>query len=577
MSNSIWTIKLAAVASVAALSGGCYQGANGDGDGSGSATDSIGATEGETADTQGPGDDSGPPSDPFCEDAAMPGQITRFARLTHRQYDNSVRDLLGDDTRPSSEFLGDPAVGGFTNNADQLAVTDRLARDYRRAAETLAADFVAEPSRLSTTVGCTESDACVREFIESFGRRAFRRPLAAEEVDRFVALYATGDGLYESGSPFEQGIGLVVEGMLQSPSFLYRVELSAPQSNQPTVKLGGYEIASRLSFMLWNSVPDDALLDAAESGELDDASGVEEQARRLLADSRAVDPVEDFHDQWLELEEVTDLAKDPAAFPEFDAEVADSMREETLQFVRSVLFENDGSFTDLFSSTSTFVNADLAGIYGLEGSFGEEFQSVELDPATRSGILTQPGFLAANAYFAETSPIHRGVFIQRQVMCTEIPEPPGDADLDLPPGEGEIVTTRDRVTSHTSPDYCAGCHLLINEPGFAFEGYDAIGRQRLEDNGEPVNTAGTLLAEGEMIEFSDGVDLSQQIADSATARRCYLRQWFRYASSRSEGAQDECTLEGLDLSLADSNYSVRELLVALTQTASFRYRNVEGQ
>lgn len=574
MRNWTWTIQIAAVA---ALLGGCYQGAGGDGSGGGSATDSAGETDAETEGSDGPSDDGGPPSDPFCEDAAMPGQITRFARLTHRQYDNAVRDLLSDDTHPSSEFLGDPAVGGFTNNADQLAVTDRLARDYRRAAETLAANLVAQPARISEVVGCADSDDCVRGFIESFGRRAFRRPLASDEVDRFMALYASGDGLYESGTPFEQGIGLVVEGMLQSPSFLYRVELSAPQSNQPTVKLGGYEIASRLSFLLWNSVPDDALLDAAGVGELDSASGVEEHARRLLADPRAVDPVEDFHDQWLHLAEVEDLAKDPAAYPEFDAEVAESMRGETLQFVRSVLFENDGSFTDLFTSTSTFANADLAAIYGLEGSFGAELQPVELDPATRAGILTQPGFLAANAYFAETSPIHRGVFIQRQVMCTEIPDPPGDADLDLPPGEGDLVTTRDRVTSHTSPGYCDVCHALINEPGFAFEGYDAIGQVRLEDNGEPVNTAGTLLAGSETIEFSDGVDLSQQIADSTTARRCYLRQWFRYASARSEGAQDECTLEGLDLSLADADYNVRELLVALTQTASFRYRNVEGQ
>ncbi len=570
MGNRSWRTHAVAIGAAAWLVAGCYEGATADADeGGGSGTD------GEDTDA-GPGPDD-PPEDPFCEGEAMPGQLTRFARLTHRQYDNSVRDLVGDDSHPSAAFLGDPAVGGFTNNADQLTVSDRLARDYRRAAETISADLVAQPARLSEVVGCSDSETCAREFVVSFGRRAFRRPLTDAEVDQFMALYATGDGLYESGSPFEQGIAILIEGFLQSPSFLYRVELSAPQADQPTVALDDYEIASRLSYMLWNSVPDEALLDAAEAGELSDPEGIEMHARRLLADPRAVDPVEDFHDQWLQLSHVEDLAKDPDAFPMFDEGVATSMREETLQFVRSVIYDNDGSFTDLLTSTSTFVNDDLARIYGLEGSFGETLQPVELDPAQRAGMLTQPGFLAANAYFAETSPIHRGVFVQRQVMCTEIPDPPGDADLDLPPSEGELVTTRDRVTSHTSPEYCATCHTLINDPGFAFEGYDAIGRQRLEDNGETVNTAGVLTASGERIEFTDAVDMAHQIADSAVARQCYLKQWFRYASARSEGSEDTCTLEGLDTSLADSDYNVRELLVALTQTASFRYRNVEGQ
>ncbi|MBV1860130.1 MAG: DUF1592 domain-containing protein [Nannocystaceae bacterium] len=555
------------IGAVSWLLAGCYAGAAEDTDGQ--------DTDAQDTDAR-PGPDD-PPEDPFCDGDALPGQLTRFARLTHRQYDNSVRDLLGDDTHPSAAFLGDPAVGGFTNNADQLTVSDRLARDYRRAAEAISADLVAEPTRLASLVGCADSDACAREFVGSFGRRAFRRPLTETQTEQFMQLYAAGDGLYESGSPFEQGIAIVVEGFLQSPSFLYRVELSAPQADQPTVALDDFEIASRLSYMLWNSVPDDELLDAAQAGELSEPQGVEMHARRLLEDPRAIDPVEDFHDQWLKLSHIEDLAKDPDAFPMFDNEVASSMREETLQFVRSVVYENDGSFADLLTSTSTFANDDLAAIYGLEGSFGETLQPVELDPARRAGFLTQPGFLAANAYFAETSPIHRGVFVQRQLMCTVIPDPPGDADLDLPASEGELVTTRDRVTAHTSPDYCAACHTLINDPGFAFEGYDAIGRERLEENGEMVNTAGVLLASGEQIEFTDAVDMAHQIADSEVARRCYLRQWFRYASARSEGAEDTCTLEGLDTSLADSDYNVRELLVALTQTASFRYRNVEGQ
>lgn len=320
-----------------------------------------------------------------------------------------------------------------------------------------------------------------------------------------------------------------------------------------------------------------ALLDAAEAGELGDAANIEMHARRMLADPRAADPVEDFHAQWLKLGKVTDLTKDPDLFPEFDNEVATAMRDETLAFVQAVIFDGNGTYADLMTSTSTFVDADLAAIYGLQGSFGAQLQPAELDPASRAGLLTHPGFLAANAYFAETSPIHRGVFVQRQILCTEIPDPPGDADLDLPPPDMELRTTRERVESHTSPDYCAGCHRLINEPGYAFEGYDAIGRVRTEDNGVPVNTAGTLVAGSEMIAFTDAVDMIHKIADTEIAQQCYLTQWFRYASARAETRDDDCTLEGLHEALLESDYDVKELLVALTQTVSFRYRNVEGE
>jgi hypothetical protein len=558
---------LVAVAAFALV--GCYRGADG-GAGEG------GATDGDSATGESEGDTS-PPVDPFCEDDTLPGKLSRFGRLTHRQYDNAVRDLVGDQSGPSAAFLGDPAIGGFTNNADQLVVSDRLARDYRRAAEAVASSLIADTDRLASLVACEPSDDCARAFIESFGRRAYRRPLTTDEIDRFFAVFQSASGLYETGSEFDQGIALVVEGFLQSPSFLYRVELSAPDGGGEIVKLDDWEMASRLSFMLWNSIPDDELLAAAEAGELGDAANIEMHARRLLADPRATDPIEDFHEQWLKLGKVTDLTKDPDQFPDFDNEVAEAMRDETLRFVTSVILDGPGRYADLLTSTSTFVDADLAAIYGLPAMFGGDLQPAEVDPAKRAGLLTHPGFLAANAYFAETSPIHRGVFVQRQILCTEIPDPPGDADLELPPPDMELRTTRERVESHTSPQYCAGCHTLINEPGYAFEGYDAIGRERTMDNGVEVNTEGSIVIGADMIAFTDAVDMIHQIADSEVAQQCYLTQWFRYASAREEGDEDECTLDGLHEALLESEYDVKELLVALTQTVSFRYRNVEGE
>jgi hypothetical protein len=564
MAIDVGSSRVALAFALALALPGCYRGAEG-----GGGADTDGDSEGEGGEAEGGA------ADPFCEEESLPGSLSRFVRLTHRQYDNTVRDLLGVDTQPSAGFLGDPSVGGFANNADQLVVTDRLARDYRRAAEEIAGDLVADPQRLASLVTCdgnADPEGCARTFITEFGRRAFRRDLEPEEVDAFFGRYQAGAGLYDTGSDFEQGIAMVIESMLQAPSFLYRAELSAPAAGSDLVALSGYEIATRLSYMLWNSMPDDALLDAALAGELDTTEGIETHARRLLDDPRAADPIGDFHAQWLKMDRYPNITKDPDAYPGFDPATPESMQDETTAFFRHVILEEAGTFADLMTSRTTFVDARTAPIYGLAGDFGEVPTQVELDAATRSGFLTQPGFLALNAYFAETSPIHRGVFVQRQILCTDIPDPPGDADLELPPFDDSLRTTRQRVEHHTSGEACAGCHQLINEPGFAFEGYDAIGSVRTDENGEPLDTTGSIMTPEGLIEFTDAVDLIGQLAESPTAQKCYLTQWFRYASSRSETDDDECSLDGLHESLGESGYDVRELLVALTQTTSFRYR-----
>jgi len=562
-----WTVLAAAVVSL----GGCYSGRQGN--------EGEGADGGEGGDESGD-DGLGPDDgaiDEFCEDEVIPGRISRFVRLTHRQYDNTVADLLGVTQGPGSTFIPDPAIGGFSNNAEQLRVNDPLARDYRRAAEQLSADLVADTSRLMSIVPCDPTAAtCASDFVADFGAKAFRRPLTADEQAMLEGVFANGAGLYDGTGDFEAGVAMVVEGVLQSPSFLYRSELTAPSGDADVVALDGYEIASRLSYMLWNSMPDDELRAAAASGELDSAEGVEAQARRMLADAKAADPIADFHDQWLGLEEYEGLTKDPVSFPDFSPETAASMRQETLAFVQKVALEDEGSFADLMTSNEAWVDSNLASIYGVADP-GPAGAWMTLDASERSGLLTQAGFLASHAYPGETSPIHRGVFIQRQLLCASIPDPPGDVDLDLPPADGELITTRQRVEHHTSPQACTGCHTMINEPGFAFENYDAVGRLRDMDNGAPVDSSGTLqTAEGDL-NFANGVDLSQQLAEHPLAQRCYLDQWFRYASARTVANEDICTLGGLHDSLSENGYDIKELLVSLTQTVSFRYRNAEGE
>jgi hypothetical protein len=488
----------------------------------------------------------------------MPGLI----RLTHAQYDNTVRALLGVEVSPSEGFLDDPVVGVFDNDADALFVTGRLVRDYGRAAQDLAALVADDEDRWRALVQCNpDDDSCAAMFVSTFGRRAFRRPLDEEELERYLQLF-------ERGGSFAEGVRLVIEGMLQSPNFLYRHELG----DGSVRALDGWEMATRLSYLLWGSCPDDELLDAAQSGALDTAHGVEAAARRLLADERSRQAVDDFHRQWLDLERYGGLTKNPDAFPEWNPNITNAMHEEALQFVRRVIFELDGTYADLLTLPETFVDADLASIYGLQGDFGAQMELVELDPDERAGLLTQIGFLASHAHAEQTSPIHRGVFVQRRMLCYPLPDPPGDVDANIPAVGGDIETTREAVELHTSDAACAGCHELINEPGFSFEGYDAIGRVRHDEDGAQIDSTGSILVDNERVPFNDAVELSAAIASSDTGARCYATQWFRYANMRQETPADSCTLDGLYSAWEASGYEIEELLVALTQTATFRGR-----
>jgi len=439
---------------------------------------------------------------------------------------------------------------------------------------------VATPEKLATLLPCTpegDGSACASQFIAQFGRRAFRRPLSASELASYNGFYAQGAGLYEAGSSFEQGVRFVIEAMLQSPKFLYRIELSDTVESGTKIALNGSEVATRLAYMLWNSGPDDALLDAAESGELGTPEGVEAQARRLLADLRSRDPVADFHAQWLDLRKLTNLQKNQSVFPNYKPEMAPAMAEETRRFIEHVIFELDGDYAALMTAPISFVNADLASIYGLQG-VGPDFVEVDLDPLQRGGILTQPSMLATHAFPHLSSPIHRGAFMQTQILCNPLPPPPGDADFNLPPVEGEIKTTRQQVEAHTeSKEYCSGCHKgLVNPPGFAFEHYDALGQWRTEENMVPIDSSSGFVGRyNTKFVFTDAIDMIDQIVASDEGPRCYLTQWFRYGFARGEQKVDQCTLDELHEALEGEGYNIQELLVAMTKTTAFRYRAVE--
>ena len=508
--------------------------------------------------------------------ACTPGDLpaeTRLARLTHGQYENSVRALTGLDVHPAAEFPADQNQAGFDRGID-LKVGDALGKSYRTTAEGIAAALVANAAAYQKVVGCDPAtgDACAAAFVAAFGQRAFRRPLADAEKASYLSLFGKGATLVDgAASAFQKGVQVTVEAFLQSPSFLYRPELSTAQSGGLVI-LSGYELASRLSYFIQNSPPDDTLLAAAAAGTLASADAVAAQARRLVATPAAHDTVRDFHHQWLNLDVYANkLTKDPA-YPTVTAALAPVLAGETERFVDDVVFTQGKGFPSLMTAPFTYANKTTAALYGVSGTFDDSLKRVDLPPTQRAGLLTQLGFLASNAYSNQSSPIHRGVFVVRRVLCGTIPDPP--PNVPQLPALGAAQTTRQAVDMHTASAGCSNCHHgIINPVGFGFENYDAVGKFRTMENGQPVDATGTLAGTASQPAFSNAIEEAAAIAASPEAQGCYAKTWLRYAFGRVESGGDACAVGVLAQNLARDDYRVTDLLVDLTRTRAFMYRS----
>jgi len=520
------------------------------------------------------------PAGAACTPAQAPA-LTRFARLTHRQYDNGVRDLTGLDLGLSRDFLPDNTQAGFDRGVD-LQVGDTLGQSYRLAAEQLAAAVISAPDAYQRVVGCDPTllsgDACARSFIASFGRKVFRRPLGAAEVASRLALFHQGATLVDSGDDFQRGVQVSLEAFFQSPYFLYRIELGRQADANGLVALDSYEIAARLSYALTNTTPDPILAAAADAGALGSPAAVAAQAARLMTSPAAHDTVRDFHHQWLDLDVYPQkLVKDPTLYPSVTPALAPVLTGEVEAFVDAVTFDRKKGLRSLLTAPFTYVNQATAPLYGVDGTFGQDLVRVDLDPTRRAGLLTQVGFLATRAFADLSSPIHRGVFIQRQLLCTLLPNPPANIPA-LPPVDGSTIkTTRQQVEAHTAPAACAGCHqAIINPPGFGLENYDAVGQFRTSENGVPIDATGQLVATAGLAPFSNGVELANAIAAAPESAHCYATNWLRYLLGRSETAADDCALAALTAELANDDYAGTDLLVDMTRTRAFMFRTLQG-
>jgi Protein of unknown function (DUF1592)/Protein of unknown function (DUF1588)/Protein of unknown function (DUF1595)/Protein of unknown function (DUF1587)/Protein of unknown function (DUF1585) len=492
-------------------------------------------------------------------------------RLTRTDYDNTVRDLLGDSSAPASNaptaFPGEELSLNFDNNPQMLSVSAPLVQSYFDAAEALSTKAVQNLATLVGTCASTGGTACADQFIRSFGAKAFRRPVTDDDVTRFMGPYNVG-----AQTDFKTGIRLVVSAMLQSAPFLYRLEMGGVAAGA-YVRPTSFEMASRLSYFLWKSMPDSALLKAAQDDQLQTSDQIRAQAVRMLGASQTHEMVGNFHDQWLNLRLIEATDKSASDFPMFNETVAADMHTEASTFIGDVLFGGAGDASALFSAPTTFVNANLAKFYGF-GSGGAAFAKMTPPVGERAGVLTMGGVMSVLAKTNRTSPVLRGKFIREQVLCEEVPAPP--PNVPALPEIDTSLTVKQRLGEHEVAG-CAACHVLLDPVGWAFENYDGVGRFRTVDNGHPIDIKGEVQASDTtdpmlVGAFSGPAELGAKLAASSEVKRCIVTQWFRFAAGRSEADADVCSLQKLDTKFASTGHSVKDLLVELTQTDAFLYR-----
>lgn len=528
-------------------------GSNGDGDGDGAGNGGDGDGDGDTPTT--------------CEEAA--GAKTLVRRLSHVEYNRTLKDLFPSFQIPSVTLAQDLRVHGFENVASSLNPSPILVEQYSDAALTIS-EMVGE--NLGAFMPCASiarDMACGSETIAEFGRRAFRRPLTDAELERYESFFDRM--MSEIG--FRAAMELTVQAMLQAPSFLYRIELGVAEDGEAIIPLEDYEMANRLSYFLWQTMPDDELFEAAENGELRTSEQVAAQARRMLNDQRATDAIVDFHRQWLSFDRVLGENKDPSLYPGWNDTLRDAMREESDRFVAH-LFENGSDMLgDLLTSRVSFVNPTLAELYGVPAP-GEEWGQVELPEGERAGILTRGGFLAGYAHTTNGSPPLRGVAILDRLLCDEPPPPPPSADTSTPLNDVNMPrTNRQLFEERNRPAECQNCHTTINGIGFGFEHYDAMGAFRETDNDQPVDASGEVLGTDDIDgEYDGAIELSERLAGSTQVQACMVRNYFRYAFAREPGRADDCALEDFSEVLADNDGDIRELLVSIASSYDFMHR-----
>jgi hypothetical protein len=502
-----------------------------------------------------------------------------LALITREQYDNTIALIFGQEygvlatpIQPAAVLQGETVdQSGFLTVGEVSDVNVLRYMDAARAVTDAVAGSL--PKLLGCDLATTPDDqACMRAFVTSFGELLYRRPLEAAEVDKHLAFYGEEQTQLRRTKP--AAAAQLVQAMLQSPYFLYRWEQGwkVPEHSATAARLNPYQIASRLSFLFWGSGPDRALLNAAGTGQLGTEAGIAAQARALLKSPRSAQALDSFHRQWLGLSSLESAFKDPARFPQWSPQLAKAMQSEIQAFTRNIFQEGDGKVSSLLGAPFSFLNADLAKIYGVSGIDGPELRKVELDPSQRAGLLTMPGLLAAASEPSVSNPFKRGKLIYEKVLCQKLEPPPVVPPLPTPDASNP-QPVRQVLETLTGGPPCSACHQLINPFGFGLGNFNAIGQYGVSDDaGFPVDASGTL-SDGSA--FKTPGELAAALGRNTDVRACLTKQWFRFGLGHAESEADTYSLQTAYGVFEGAQFDLRELLVALVTTKSFLYRSVE--
>lgn len=500
-------------------------------------------------------------------------------RLNLAEYDNTMRDLLGTQTRPSVafKFPADDRGKDFDNAADVLTVSPQHLNSYNQAVTALIAEAMSSPAQRAALVSCdlaAAGESCARSSLEAFVPRAWRREVTPAEIDGLMPLVQVAKS---RGDSVEVGFTLALRAVLLSPYFSYRPELDADPKSLVPHPLGQYELASRLSYFLWSSMPDAALFAAAKAGTLHDPATLTGQATRLLADAKGQALLDNFAGQWLFIRLFDDIHPDPTLFPGFDDSLRTAFKHETQLLFREFAF-NGMPADQLLTANFTFANDRLAQFYGLPAVSGSEPQRVTLGAAQRRGLLSQAGLLAANAHPDASSPVRRGKYVLEELLCQGVPPPPPGVDTTIKPDSSGAKTLRQVLETHLLNPTCAACHSLMDPIGFGLENFDAVGAYRTTDNGLPIDATGAL-PDGQ--KFNGALELAQLLAKDPGFARCLTSKLYVYALGRGVVTDDpkhldESSLAAITTQFAAQGLKFRDLALSVVQSPTFLNRRGDG-